>query len=79
MSNIFIKIKMRLIWYLKEAVPLFALGTFILFMCDKLHILVGIEHLLKPILNGFLGLPEKVAQSFILGFLRRDYGAAGPS
>lgn len=76
-SNIFIKIKMRLVWYLKEAVPLFALGTFILFACDKLHILVGIEHLLKPVASGFLGLPEKVTQSFILGFLRRDYGAAG--
>jgi ferrous iron transport protein B len=24
-----------------------------------------------------LGLPEKTTESFILGFLRRDYGAAG--
>jgi ferrous iron transport protein B len=76
-SNILIKIRMRLTWYLKEAVPLFALGTLILFTLDKLHVLAGIEHLLKPVVSGFLGLPEKVTQSFILGFLRRDYGAAG--
>jgi len=77
LGNILVKIKMRLGWYLKEAVPLFALGTFILFACDKLHVLAGIERALKPVVSGFLGLPEQVTRSFILGFLRRDYGAAG--
>lgn len=77
LGNILIKIKMRLEWYLKEAVPLFALGTLILFAFDKLHLLAGIERALKPVIGGVLGLPEAATQSFIIGFLRRDYGAAG--
>ena len=77
LSNILIKIKMRLAWYLKEAVPLFALGTLILFACDKFHVLSAVERALRPVVSGFLGLPVSVTQSFILGFLRRDYGAAG--
>jgi ferrous iron transport protein B len=30
-----------------------------------------------PIVVGFLGLPAKATQALLLGFLRRDYGAAG--
>ena len=31
----------------------------------------------EPVIQGLLGLPESVAGVFIMGFLRRDYGAAG--
>ena len=58
LSNILIKIKMRLAWYLKEAVPLFALGTLILFACDKFHVLSAVERALRPLVSGFLGLPD---------------------
>lgn len=76
-GNIAMKVKMRLVWYLQEAVPLFVLGTAILFLIDRLHFMSGLEHLLRPIMTGLLGLPVEVTQSFIIGFLRRDYGAAG--
>ena len=68
---------MRLEWYLKEAVPLFVLGTVILFVLDKLHLLKVVEKLFSPIVTGILGLPESASNAFILGFMRRDYGAAG--
>ncbi len=77
MGNIVTKTFARLKWYLKEAVPLFILGTIILFVCDKTGILKFIEYIFRPVIVGLLGLPEKVTQVFILGFLRRDYGAAG--
>ncbi len=76
-ENIVVKTLMRLEWYLKEAVPLFILGTLVLFVLDKLKILGIIMKSFGPISTGILGLPEKSAEAFIMGFLRRDYGAAG--
>jgi len=76
-SNIAIKTLARLEWYLREAVPLFFLGTFILFLMDKFAILVLIEEATGPVIQTMLGLPKEATAAFIMGFLRRDYGAAG--
>ncbi|MGR3219694.1 MAG: nucleoside recognition domain-containing protein, partial [Candidatus Anammoxibacter sp.] len=65
----------RIQWFMKEAIPLFVLGTLILFTITKLGLLTMLEKLGEPIVNGILGLPPTTAQGFILGFLRRDYGA----
>jgi len=77
MGNILMKTLSRIEWYLKEAVPLFVLGTLILFVLDKLQILGWLETLASPIVVNLLGLPAKTTESFLMGFLRRDYGAAG--
>lgn len=77
LSNIFMKTWTRLKWYLKEAVPLFMIGTFVLFLLDKLKVLERLEHLGRPVVEIMLGLPGKTIEAFIVGFLRRDYGAAG--
>ncbi|MBI4824094.1 MAG: ferrous iron transport protein B [Nitrospirae bacterium] len=77
LSNILIKTSSRTIWYLKEAVPLFMLGTFILFLLDKMAVLRIIESFASPVVVGVLGLPAKATEAFLIGFLRRDYGAAG--
>jgi ferrous iron transport protein B len=77
LANIFIKTLARLEWFLKEAVPLFLLGTFFLFALDRLGLLKAIQNMAAPIVVGFLGLPAKATQALLLGFLRRDYGAAG--
>ena len=77
MKNILIKTLGRIEWYLKEAVPLFLLGTLILFVADRLRILGALERAAEPVLTGLLGLPAETAEAFIIGFLRRDFGAAG--
>lgn len=77
LTNILVKTAGRIEWYLKEAVPLFILGTFILFVLHKLNLLGVLQSIASPIVVNLLGLPEKTTESFILGFLRRDYGAAG--
>lgn len=77
LENIGIKTFNRVVWYLREAVPLFILGTFILFVLHKIAILDWIKQIASPIVVNFLGLPEKTTEAFLLGFLRRDYGAAG--
>ena len=76
-KNVIVKTLMRLEWYLKEAVPLFVLGTLILFSLDKLGFLIVLERAFSPVVVNILGLPAKASDAFILGFLRRDYGAAG--
>jgi len=77
LSNVLIKTVGRIEWYLREAVPLFILGTLVLFFLDKFTLLGIIERGASPLVQGFLGLPGKTTGFFLLGFLRRDYGAAG--
>lgn len=76
-GNIIMKTLSRIEWYLKEAVPLFVLGTLILFLLDKAKILGWIETTTSPIIVNLLGLPAKATEALLMGFLRRDYGAAG--
>ncbi len=75
--NIALKTLVRVQWYLKEAVPLFMLGTFILFILDKFKLLDTIERAAALVIVSLLDLPSKATGAFIIGFLRRDYGAAG--
>lgn len=77
LSNIVIKTLARVEWYLKEVLPLFILGTALLFLLDKLGLLALLEQLLAPLVEGLLGLPGNTAAVFLIGFLRRDFGAAG--
>jgi ferrous iron transport protein B len=76
-ANILRKTLARIEWYLKEAVPLFALGTLLLFVCDRLSLLESLQRAAEPLLVGGLGLPKETAEAFVIGFLRRDFGAAG--
>jgi ferrous iron transport protein B len=76
-SNIFLKTLVRVQWYLKEAVPLFVLGTLILFGLDRIGGIAAIQRVASPVIVNFLDLPVETTQAFVIGFLRRDYGAAG--
>ncbi|MFQ6617054.1 MAG: nucleoside recognition domain-containing protein, partial [Fidelibacterota bacterium] len=76
-SNIAVKTLARIEWYLKEAVPLFFLGTLILYLLNVTGLLGLIEEISAPVVKNFLELPSKATEAFIIGFLRRDYGAAG--
>lgn len=77
LMNIVVKTLARVEWYLREAMPLFLVGTLLLFVLDRLKLLGLLERAAAPIVVGLLGLPETAARAFIMGFLRRDYGAAG--
>jgi ferrous iron transport protein B len=75
--NIAVKTAARVEWYLKEVIPVFVLGTAILFVLDETGLLSRIEHALSPVVVGWLGLPAAATGALLIGFLRRDYGAAG--
>jgi ferrous iron transport protein B len=77
LSNVVVKTGARLEWYLKEVVPFFLAGTFLVFVMDKLGVLEGLASLGQPVVTGWLGLPPQAGLAFLMGFLRRDFGATG--
>lgn len=77
LGNIMVKVMARLEWYLKEAVPLFVVGTLVLYIFDLTGLLRIFQRAISPLVVGMLSLPTEAANAFLIGFLRRDYGAAG--
>ena len=76
-GNVAVKTMARIEWYLREALPLFLVGTLILYVLDRVHGIEVLERIASPVIVGVLHLPKESALAFILGFLRRDYAAAG--
>ena len=77
LRNVLSKTMLRVRWYLWEAVPIFLAGTALLFVLDRTGLLASVIAVSRPVVTGWLGLPVETARVFIMGFLRRDYGAAG--
>jgi len=67
----------RIKWYLIEVIPLFLLGTFIMFLLNQFGALPAIIRAGEPLVSGWLGLPPEASAAFVMGFLRRDFGATG--
>ncbi len=61
--------------FMKEAIPVFVLASCIVFLFDRLGGLRALESFLRPVTEGFLGLPEKSVQVFIKTMIRRESGA----
>jgi Fe2+ transport system protein B len=82
-GNLVAKTMARIEWYLKEAVPLFLAGTALLFVLDASHLLVFVHRIGEPIVHHVLGfsrsggVADRVSEALLVGFLRRDFGAAG--
>lgn len=77
LSNVVAKTVARLEWYLKEVIPLFLLGTFVMFLLSQTGILDSLILAFEPLVTGWLGLPQEASAAFLMGFLRRDFGATG--
>ena len=60
--------------FLKEATPLFILGSLIITLMEVTGMLVGVQNLFAPITETWLKLPKEVATAFIMGIIRRDFG-----
>ncbi|GAB4262466.1 ferrous iron transport protein B [Thermincola ferriacetica] len=77
LNNVVTKTVTKSYMFLKEATPLFALGALIVGILNVTGILRVLQGLLSPLTVGWLGLPKEAANAFIMGFVRRDFGAAG--
>ena len=75
LRNVLTKTVTRVEWYLREVIPLFVVGTALLFLLDRYGLLAAISRLGEPLVTGWLGLPAATATAFLVGFLRRDYAA----
>ena len=76
LSHIAQKTWTRLVMYIKELVPIFVLISVIIWALDLCGIFHFIISCVSPIVNA-IGLPSSTSSSFVLGFFRRDFGAAG--
>ncbi|EYE89670.1 iron transporter [Fervidicella metallireducens AeB] len=77
LSNVLSKTWTKSWMFIKEATPLFALGALIITILNETNALVAIQDAVQPITVGLLKLPKEAANAFIMGIIRRDFGAAG--
>ena len=63
--------------FLKEAAPLFMAGALLITVLQVTGLLEIIQDGLAHLTGGFLKLPRETATIFIMGMIRRDFGAAG--
>ena len=75
-GNVVLKTYSRMQWYFLEVLPLFLLASVLLWALDVTGALRWVVAGITPVV-GFIGLPPETATVFLLGFFRRDYGAAG--
>ncbi len=76
LSNVVKKAYSRMSWYFMEILPVFIITSVMLWVGDYSGILNELIQCFEPAML-FIGLPPEAAQAFLLGFFRRDYGAAG--
>lgn len=71
-----IKSALKKTWiFMKEAIPVFILASLAVFLFERLGGLAVIERISRPVINGFIGLPDKSVQVFIKTMIRRESGA----
>ncbi len=76
LENVVVKTWKRVVWFMKEAIPIFLLGIFLLSIMFLTGANVALEQGFEPITVGLLGLPPESANAFVSAILRRDLGAA---
>lgn len=77
LANVLKKTWLRTYHFLREASPLFAVGAAALSILDVTGGLATLHRWLEPLAVGWLRLPPEASQAFVMGFVRRDFGAAG--
>lgn len=76
-KNILRKTYYRTLGFMKEATPLFFLGTAIIGLLQITGVINLWINFLEPLTTKWLQLPKESAMAFIMGMVRRDFGAAG--
>ncbi|MFZ5822764.1 MAG: ferrous iron transport protein B [Bacillota bacterium] len=77
LGNVLQKTYLKSKMFLSEAWIFFAAGSVVISVMHVTGILRALQNGLAPITERWLGLPREAADAFIMGFVRRDFGAAG--
>ncbi len=72
-----IKTWRKTLMFLREVTVYFAAGALLLSILQVTGALESLQHLLTPLTVGLLDLPAQASTAFVMGFVRRDFGAAG--
>ncbi len=76
LGNVLRKTWVRLQWYFMEVLPLFIMASIVIWIGQITKLFDFLVALMAYPVK-LIGLPSEAAVSFLFGFFRRDYGAAG--
>ncbi len=77
MMNMLEKTRVKVVGFLREAGPLFLVGSGVIELSQIVGALPWLVSRLTPFMEDWLGIPGTAVPSFVLGFIRRDFGAVG--
>lgn len=75
--NVLQKTGIKSYQFITEAAPIFALGALVISLLQVSGVLALLQEALAPLTVGWLNLPKESSTAFIMGIVRRDFGAAG--
>jgi ferrous iron transport protein B len=75
--NIVRKTRFRTFHFMKEASGWFFIGSLAVGVAQSTGVLQFLQNALVPVVTHWLQLPPEAATAFIMGVVRRDFGAAG--
>jgi ferrous iron transport protein B len=66
------------VWsFMREVTLFFVAGSLALGVLDVVGALAWVERAMEPLVTGWLRLPPEASTAFVMGIVRRDFGAAG--
>ncbi|MBE0416353.1 MAG: ferrous iron transport protein B [Coriobacteriia bacterium] len=77
LDNVVRKSFMKVYHFMKEVTLFFLIGALAISVLEVTGALSAIQTFAVPLTVGWLGLPAEAATAFVMGFVRRDFGAAG--
>jgi len=75
--NVLTKTYRKTVMFMREVGLYFVVGSLLLGILQVTGLLVSAQAWLAPLTEEWLLLPRETATAFIMGFVRRDFGAAG--
>ncbi len=66
------KVGMRIVWFLREAVPWVLAGVLLVNILHTLGVIAFVARIAAPVVTGLWGLPADAAGALVIGFLRKD-------
>jgi len=77
LDNIARKTGVKVWGFMREVTMFFVGGTLLLGLLKVTGVLAWIIAAAQPLVSGWLGLPPETTTAFVMGLIRRDFGAAG--
>jgi ferrous iron transport protein B len=77
LGNVVRKSVVKVWQFMREVAVFFLVGAAFVSTLQVTGVLTWVQGIARPITVGWLGLPPQAATAFVMGFVRRDFGAAG--